>query len=315
MVKGKIISERIEVFISYSHNDETLRKELEKHLSILKRQKLISTWHDRNIGAGEEWKGQIDKHLDSAQMILLLVSADFLASDYCYDIELKRAIERHKAGEARVIPIILRPVEWKGALFNELHALPTDAKPITCWGSLDEAFLDVTKGLKKVIEDMVKDAPSTVISIYPDPQVNNNSMILVNLYRLWSFAPKKIKNIILFYLFGLWMTFLYSLKNPNDIVSLKGHDLLAFFLLMLFSLGLLIAAVSYHKKIKRGIILGLTYPFSFSIFYLLFRYNRPDEVHCILWLFSVALFSTILYLQIRKDILHLEDEISLAHKP
>ena len=104
----------IEVFFSYSHEDEELRDQLEKHLAILKRQGVITGWHDRKIGAGTEWKDQIDEHLESAQVILLLVSADFLASDYCYDRELKRAMERHEAGEAREIPVILRSVDWKG---------------------------------------------------------------------------------------------------------------------------------------------------------------------------------------------------------
>jgi parallel beta-helix repeat protein len=153
MANGQISSEDIEVLISYSHIDEALRNELEKHLSILKRQKLISTWYDRKIGAGEEWKGQIDDHLDSAQIILLLISADFLASDYCYDIEMKRAMERHESGEARVIPIILRPVDWKGAPFGKLQALPTNAEPIVSkkWGCADEAFVDVARGLRAAV--------------------------------------------------------------------------------------------------------------------------------------------------------------------
>ena len=112
-----------EVFFSYSHNDEELRDKLEKHLSSLKRQSVISLWHDRSISAGNEWAGQIDQHINSAQIILLLVSADFLSSDYCYDIELSRALERHKAGEATVIPIILRPVDWRGSPFSKLQAL------------------------------------------------------------------------------------------------------------------------------------------------------------------------------------------------
>jgi parallel beta-helix repeat protein len=153
MAKGQISSEDIEVLISYSHIDEPLRNELEKHLSILKRQKLISTWHDRKIGAGEEWKEQIDDHLNSAQIILLLISADFLASDYCYNIEIKRAMERHESGEARVIPIILRPVDWKGAPFGKLQALPTNAEPIVSkkWGCTDEAFVDVARGLRATV--------------------------------------------------------------------------------------------------------------------------------------------------------------------
>ena len=111
--------EAIEVFFSYSHRDEEMRDELEKHLTILKRDGVITTWHDRRIGAGSEWEGQIDEHLNAAEIILLLISVDFLASDYCHDIELRRAMERHEAGEARVIPVILRTVDWKGAPFGK----------------------------------------------------------------------------------------------------------------------------------------------------------------------------------------------------
>src|SRR5262245_30109477 len=112
MVTGHIQHEAIEIFYSYAHEDEELRKELEKHLANLRRQGVIGDWHDRRIGAGQEWAGAIDAHLDSARIILLLISADFLASDYCYDIELKQAMARHAGGEARVIPVILRPVDW-----------------------------------------------------------------------------------------------------------------------------------------------------------------------------------------------------------
>jgi parallel beta-helix repeat (two copies)/parallel beta-helix repeat (two copies) len=166
MVNGQISSEGIEVFISYSHKDELLRDELEKHLSILKRQKLILTWFDRKIGAGEEWKGQIDEHLDSAQVILLLISADFLASDYCYDVEMIRAMERHESGEARVIPIILRPVDWKDAPFGKLQARPTNAEPVISksWGSIDEAFVDVARGLREAIGSFKPKDPASANS-------------------------------------------------------------------------------------------------------------------------------------------------------
>jgi hypothetical protein len=96
---------------SPTHKDEDLRDELEKHLSILKRQGVITAWYDRNITAGTEWAGEIDQHLNTASVILLLISADFLASDYCYAIELTRAMERHEDKEARVIPVILREVD------------------------------------------------------------------------------------------------------------------------------------------------------------------------------------------------------------
>src|SRR4029079_7029762 len=102
----------IEVFLSYAREDEPLLGELVKHLGLLKRQGVIRDWHDREMTAGTEWKGQIDRHLDTAGVILLLVSADFIASDYCWDVEVKRALERHDRGEARVIPVILRHVDW-----------------------------------------------------------------------------------------------------------------------------------------------------------------------------------------------------------
>ena len=144
----------IEVFFSYSHKDEVLRDELVKHLSILRRQGMITAWHDRKITAGHEWAGAIDEHLNTAQVILLLISADFLASDYCYDLELRRVMARHDAGEALVIPIILRPVDWKGAPFGKLQALPKDAKPVTRWPDQDEAFENVASGIREAIKKL-----------------------------------------------------------------------------------------------------------------------------------------------------------------
>src|SRR5687767_3923965 len=101
------------LFYSYAHADEGLRKELEKHLSLLRRQGLIAGWHDRDILAGDDWRSSIDRHLAAADLILLLVSSDFLASDYCWSVELESALERHRAGRARVIPVILRSVDWQ----------------------------------------------------------------------------------------------------------------------------------------------------------------------------------------------------------
>src|ERR1035441_9343706 len=118
----------LQVFISYAHEDEELRQEFVKHLSQLKRDGLIQDWHDREITAGSEWAGQIDEHLNAADIVVLLVSPDFVASEYCYDIEMKRALERHAAGEARVVPVILRPSDWQTAPFAKLNALPKEAK-------------------------------------------------------------------------------------------------------------------------------------------------------------------------------------------
>jgi TIR domain-containing protein len=143
----------VEVFFSYSHRDEELRDELERHLSTLRRQGIIKSWHDRRIGAGREWEGEIDSHLRSAQIILFLVSANLLASDYVYDVELKLAMTRHRENEAVVIPIILRPCDWQESPLGKLQPLPTDGRPVTTWQDRDEAFLNVTKGIRLVIKE------------------------------------------------------------------------------------------------------------------------------------------------------------------
>jgi len=151
---GATASDAVEVLISYSHRDDKLREALETHLSLLRRQGFISVWQDRRISAGAEWKEQINAHLDSAQVILLLVSPDFLASDYCYEVEVKRAIERHDVGTARVIPVILRSVDWHDAPFGKLQALPKDGKPILRWSDRDEAFRTVVAGIRGAVQEL-----------------------------------------------------------------------------------------------------------------------------------------------------------------
>jgi hypothetical protein len=145
----------IEVFCSYSHKDEVLWKELVTHLVLLQRQGIIRTWYDRKISAGTEWEKEIHEHLESAGIILLLVSADFLASDYCYALEMQRAMERHEARKARVIPIILRAVDWREAPFAKLQALPKNGKPVTSWSNRDEAFTDIAQGIKDTVREFV----------------------------------------------------------------------------------------------------------------------------------------------------------------
>lgn len=140
------------VFFSYSHADEALRDQLEKQLSMLKRQGVIETWHDRRIGAGNEIDATIDAHIDSDEIILLLVSPDFLASDYCYDIEMTRALARHEAGAAKVIPVILRACDWHHAPFGKLLAVPRDGKPVTQWPDQDQAFLEVAQAVRVAAE-------------------------------------------------------------------------------------------------------------------------------------------------------------------
>jgi hypothetical protein len=150
------------LFFSYSHVDENLRDQLEIHLWGLRRQGLIDSWHDRRIIAGEEFGAAIDSHIETADVILLLISPDFIASDYCYEREMKRALERHQRGDARVIPVILRPCDWHDLPFGKLLATPKDGRPITKWPNIDEAFQDVVGAIKGALKPLAQSAkPST----------------------------------------------------------------------------------------------------------------------------------------------------------
>ncbi|WP_427161778.1 toll/interleukin-1 receptor domain-containing protein [Aliinostoc sp. HNIBRCY26] len=163
------MSNPVKVFFSYSHKDEALRDELATHLSTMKRQGVIEAWYDRAIIAGSNWADAIDDNLNIADIVLLLVSANFLASDYCYDKEMMRAMERHEHKEARVIPIILKPVDWNDTPFSKLQALPKNAKPVTTWTNQDEAFLDIATGIRRVAEEMAKSkaSASSVVNTTP----------------------------------------------------------------------------------------------------------------------------------------------------
>jgi TIR domain/NB-ARC domain len=147
-------STAIEVFCSYAHEDEAWRQKLETHLSELKRQGLLALWHDRLIVPGTNWAHVIDTHLETASIILLLVSTDFFASDYCVGFEMKRALERQEGSEALVIPILVGEVNWREAPLAHLQALPTDAKPLSLWSDEEAALVDVAAGIRRAIETL-----------------------------------------------------------------------------------------------------------------------------------------------------------------
>lgn len=142
----------ITVFMSYTHVDEELRNKLEIHLTMLKREGLIDAWYDRRIVAGSDIDAEIIGALEKAQIILLLVSPEFLASNYCFEREMTRALERNDAGDARVIPVILRPCDWLNSPLKDLLATPPDGKPVKQWADIDEAFLAVTKDIRKAVQ-------------------------------------------------------------------------------------------------------------------------------------------------------------------
>ncbi len=162
------------LFFSYSHVDEDLRDQLEIHLWGLRRQGLIDSWHDRRIVAGDEFGAAIDGHIDTADVILLLVSPDFIASNYCYEREMKRALERHQRGDARVIPVILRPSDWHDLPFGKLLATPKDGRPITKWPNLDEAFQDVVSAIKGALKPLAQGAKPSPTRV-PDARNTTSS--------------------------------------------------------------------------------------------------------------------------------------------
>ncbi len=142
----------IQVFLSYTSADESLKQQLATHLTTLEREGAIATWEENRISAGSDRLSTINRQLAEADIILLLISADYIASDYHYNGELQQAIQRHASGRVRVVPILLRPVDWQNTILGQLQSLPRNAKPVTSWKNKDEAFLDVVMGLRQTVE-------------------------------------------------------------------------------------------------------------------------------------------------------------------
>ncbi len=150
----------ISLFFSYSHKDEAFRNELENHLAVLKREGVIEAWHDRRVDAGSRVHDEISDRLESASIILLMVSSNFLASDYCYDRELARALERHERREVVVIPVIVQPCDWQHSALKHLRATPPDGKPISKFPNPHDAYLAIVTDVRKAIERI---APATAM--------------------------------------------------------------------------------------------------------------------------------------------------------
>src|SRR5947209_4742063 len=149
----------LEIFYSYAPKDKELRDKLEQHLSGMQRKGRIIGWYDGLIQAGKNQEREIAAHLNSANIILLLISPDFMASDYHQNIEVKRAMERHEFGDARVIPILLRTVDWQDTPFFKLYSLPTNGQSVVQWTDLDEAFKDIAEGIRRVVDDLSRLPP------------------------------------------------------------------------------------------------------------------------------------------------------------
>ncbi len=164
----------VRLFYSYAHEDEELRNELERHLKILERKQLIAPWHDRRITAGRDWNSEIDINLRDAELVLLLVSADFMASDYIVGKELTAAMAQHAAGRSAVAWVLLRPLDLQQddsdvAPFLKLQGLPPDLKPVTSWPQRDEAWVVVARGLRATVAEIRAKRPPGPAAAPPPP--------------------------------------------------------------------------------------------------------------------------------------------------
>lgn len=155
---------QLKVFIAYSREDNADRERLEKHLSTLKRNAAISTWYDGKIEAGKDWEREIKDALNLSDIILLLISPDFIDSDYCYNVEMSRALERHEAGDATVIPIIVRHCDWEDTPFSKIQLLPRNGQPLNsaAWPNRDEAFAHVCKEIKSIVQNVFTSRVNTI---------------------------------------------------------------------------------------------------------------------------------------------------------
>lgn len=172
----------IDLFFSYSHHDEAMRNELEIHLSMLKRNGLVRAWHDRRIAAGYEVDREISDHLEHADVVLLLLTPHFLASDYCYETEARRALQRHDEGTAVVIPVILQPCDWLESPFRKLRATPTDGKPTAKFPNVNDAFLEVTRDIRAAAASLHKEETAgpnkTTAAVKPGAGIRSSNLRL-----------------------------------------------------------------------------------------------------------------------------------------
>lgn len=152
--------EPVKIFYCYAREDEALRDHLDKHLAPLRREGLITSWYDREISAGKDYAQEILQRLDSADIFLALISPAFMSSTYCYGIEVSKALDREGLGDLRVIPVILRPVDWKHTLLGKFQALPRDGKPVTEWKTRDKGLQDIARSIRKVVGEIQETEPA-----------------------------------------------------------------------------------------------------------------------------------------------------------
>lgn len=154
------INRPVRLFYSYSHKDEDYRVEFENQLRSLRNQGWVEDWHDRMLVPGQNWEREIDKRLFSSDLILLLISVNFISSDYCWQVEMEQALELHERGLATVIPVMVHPCEMRSTPFRRIQGLPPGLRPISTWENQDSAWAEVAKGICDVISQMLSDGGS-----------------------------------------------------------------------------------------------------------------------------------------------------------
>ena len=148
---SNIPNKKKEIFLSYSHKDESYKDEFVKHLSGLKRLNIIDIWDDRQVKIGDKWDEKIKKHLSDSDIVFFLMSPDFLASEYINDTEIKNTIERHNKNEVRIVPVFVRPCDFKSSILSDFQGVPRDSKYISLWDNQDSAFVQIIQELKKIL--------------------------------------------------------------------------------------------------------------------------------------------------------------------
>jgi tetratricopeptide (TPR) repeat protein len=201
----------LRVFLSYSHHDEALCERFLVYLRQLQRHGLIQPWHDRRITPGQDWAGAIDDHIESADLIILLVSADFIASDYINDVEMKHALERSQSGEARLVPVILKPCEWQTSPFARPQALPKDGRPVVHWPTIDDGFDNVVKGLRRLIVELCGPAPVEA------------RVVWTVRHHPWRWAGGALLAALVIALWALWSAGQRYLKQGTDALNRGGY--------------------------------------------------------------------------------------------
>ncbi|MBE9034771.1 toll/interleukin-1 receptor domain-containing protein [aff. Roholtiella sp. LEGE 12411] len=224
---------------SDSVQDEQMRQKLENHLKDLERQRVITKWHRGMISPGREWEVEIDTQLKTADIILVLISSDFMACDYHWEVVIKQAMQRHRTRQARVIPILLRPVlnTWKVALDN-LTALPEGERAVTCWNPYDNAFANIAQGIKKVAEELTdptfhikKYSQQTREVVIPVLKAAGNALIyIIRETFLYLFQPSRtrrhrrvskipIRLLVLIAVCGMFIRLFFQQSNLSGISS------------------------------------------------------------------------------------------------